>query len=184
MNFYVFFLILMLINKFIYASELQFDGDVLIKETDKNEFEKITSGQSFTIKKDSSYFILSAQNIPLLLVTKSDVNSQILLTNQDFAKIFDEKTNKIIDEKTNAILNSLRKAEALLLKKDFGQALTVLNQTKEKHNNISAVLFLSGTLNSLMNNKKMAIEDLEKGLLIDPQNLSAQNMLKKLKESR
>lgn len=177
----VFCIILIIYSHQSIAADLRFESDVSIKSIDKNQFEKIPAGQVFSAEKNNSYYIVGSKNIPILLISSQAQDSQFNITNQDFSNVFNEKTNQLLEQKTNSIVNNVRKAEALLLRKDFTQALAIVNKLKEEHKNISSILFLSGTINSLLNNKKVAIEDLEEGLKIDADDVAALSMLKKLK---
>jgi hypothetical protein len=163
------------------AAELVFEADVQIKKNDQNNFESIKAGQSLPLQAGDNVFVLSSQNLPLLVVAPSKNNSKVVVSDTNMTAALQEHLQPAVQRATVEIIDGLRKAEALIQKKDYTQASTIIVTLKSKYKDISSLLFMSGTISFLMNNKSAAVEDLQKGLILDPANEPAKRLLAQMK---
>jgi len=163
------------------AAELVFESDVQIKKNEQNSFETIKAGQSLPLQAGDNVFVMTSQNLPLLVVAPSKNNSKIVVSDTNMTAALQEHLQPIVQKATMEIVDGLRKAETLIQKKDYTQASTIILSLKSKYKDISSLLFMSGTISYLMNNKSAAMEDLQKGLIIDPANEPAKRLLAQMK---
>ncbi|MBY0316219.1 MAG: hypothetical protein K2Q26_11900 [Bdellovibrionales bacterium] len=166
------------------AAELQFESDVRVKKTDQLEFISIKAGEKLTLKRNESYIVVNSQSLPMVIFSPINDNSEVLITDKNIQQTLDEQISKTLSSRTNEIIDGLRKAESHLIKKDYPQALALATSLKDKYPQVSSVLFFRATTLSLMNNRKEALSDLEKGLTIDPQSAAALALQKRLKEAQ
>lgn len=163
------------------AGKIAFESTVQVKKADQVSFETVASGTNIDINPGDQLLVVSKQGLPLLVFAPSSKDSSIVIQDGAVNTALQEQLQPSIEKSTNEIIEGLRRAETLIQKRDFNQASVVTSSLKEKYKNISSVLFLSGTLNYLMNNKSAAVEDLQKGLALDPNNESAKKLLAQLK---
>lgn len=163
------------------AADLVFESDVQIKKNDQNAFEEIKAGQSFEITPGDNIFVMSPKKLPMLIVAPAKDKAKVVITDTNMTAALQEQLQPTLQKATSEIVDGLRKAEILIQKKDYPQASAILLALKGKYKDISSLLFMSGTLAYLMNNKSSAVDDLQKGLLLDPSNESAKKLLAQLK---
>lgn len=166
-----------------FASEIFFESAVQIKKNNQSVFMPLPAGQSLPMQAGESAFILTSQNIPVLIYAIQNKDSKITLEDSNVSAAIQEYLTPNLQKATHEIIEGLRKTEALIQKRDLSQAVTIVTALKEKYQNIPSVLFMSGTVHYLMNKKSSAIEDLQKGLMIDSNNESAKKLLAQLKGS-
>lgn len=170
-------------NLFSNASEVVFESNVQFKKNEQTNFESLKAGESLNLKSGESALIITPQNIPLLVYAIQKDGSKITVADSNVSTALAEKLQPSLQKATAEIIEGLRKAEALIQKRDFSQAASITALLKEKYQNISSVLFMSGTIFYLMNNKASAVEDLQSGLRLDPNNEPAKKLLGQLKGS-
>lgn len=165
----------------VFAQTVSFDGDVQIKKNNEKTFSDLKTGQ--TVKLNSGEYVLAQtkDNLPVLVIAAKSEKANVKITNADISKNYLKKLTDQVNAQVSEIIDAIRKSEILMGKRDYVQALALLHPTKEKYQQNSELLFLSATLNYLLNNNKMAQEDLEKGLIIDPNNSAAQKLLENIK---
>jgi hypothetical protein len=163
-----------------HAAEVTFETDVTCKKNNQ-EAVAVKAGSKIKIDRGENIFAVSPQSVPLLILSPSSDSAKITVTDSNFKSILQQLIQPQIDSEANEIIDSLRRIDALLQKRDYAQAVQIINALKEKYNQLSSVMFMSGTVHYLMNDKTTAIDDLEKGLVIDGHNESAKSLLKKLK---
>lgn len=163
------------------AAEISFESDVKIKKPGDGVFSDLKGGTSTSLPDGESLMILTPRGMPMLLHSLSSDRSKTVVTDANLEAAFAERIQPALDRSVNSIVDGVRRAEVLIQKKDYLQARTLVNDLKSRYPRISAVLFMSGTIHYLMNNKASAIEDLEKGLQIDPQNESARKLLAQMR---
>ncbi len=168
-------------NSFSSASEVIFQSNVQFKKNEQTNFESLNAGESLNLKSGESAFIITPQNIPLLVYAIQKDGSKITVADSNVSTAIAEQLQPSLQKATTEIIEGLRKAEALVQKRDFSQAASITSSLKEKYRNISSVLFMSGTVFYLMNNKTSAVEDLQNGLRLDPNNEPAKKLLGQLK---
>lgn len=164
-----------------HASELRFESDVKMKQLDQPAFSTVKAGETINLKAGDATLMVSKKGLPVLIFIPGSSDAKLLLKDSHFDDALREQLSPSLDTATNEIVTGLRKAETLIHKKEIGQALTVVNALKAKYKNVSSVLFMSGTLAYLQNDKAGALTDLEKGLEIDPQDEAAKSLLLRLK---
>lgn len=163
------------------AGEVIFESDVQVKKNAQNSFENLKAGQSLPLQAGDSFFVITPQNIPLLIFSPSKTNAKFVVADTNISTALQEQLQPVVQKATTEIIDGLRRTEALIQKKDYQQAATIVVSLKSKYPNISSLLFMSGTLNYLTNNKSAAVEDLQRGLSLDPGNEPAKKLLAQLK---
>lgn len=163
------------------ATEVVFESDVKVKRGDQNSFEDIKAGQSLPLIAGESVFALNSQNMPVLIVAPAKDKARVVVADSNMSTAIQAHLQPTLQKATSEIVDGLRKAEILIQKKDFTQASTIILSLKSKYTDISSLLFMSGTLAYLQNNKSSAIEDLSRGLQLDPNNEPAKKLLAQLK---
>lgn len=184
MNFYHFLTILFFCShQFVQASEIVFESNVQFKRNNQANFESLKAGDSLSLKSGENAFVITPQNIPVLVYSVQKEGSKITIADSNITTALLEQLQPSLQKATNEIIDGLRKAETLVQKREISQASSITSTLKEKYRNISSVLFMSGTIFYLMNNKASAIEDLQNGLRLDPNNEPAKKLLIQLKGS-
>ena len=163
------------------AADLVFESDVQIKKNDQTSFEPIKAGQSFEISPGDNIFVMTPKSLPLLIVAPAKDKAKVVITDSNMSAALQEQLQPTLQKATSEVIDGLRKAEALIQKKAYPQASAILLALKGKYKDISSLLFMSGTLAYLMNNKSSAVDDLQRGLALDPSNESAKKLLAQLK---
>lgn len=165
-----------------HAAELRFESDVSVRKLDQNNSESKKSGEALVVNPgDAAIIVHGKKNLPLLVFAPSSNDSKVTLTDAQFELLLQEQLQPTLESATREIVSELRRTESLVQRKDYAQAQTIMSGLKTKYPRVSSVLFMSGTVSFLMNNKAGAIEDLQKGLEFDPQNEPAKKLLAQLK---
>lgn len=165
------------------AQVISFESDVRYKKLEDSKYIDLKSNQNLTLKKGENALILTKTGIPVLVYTPIDTDSTLKITESNLQALMQEQMQTSLNAAANEVVDGIRKVEGLLQKREYQQALVGITQLKGKYPRIATVLFLSGTVQYLSNNKPAAIEDLTAGLIIDPQNAAAQKLLSELKGS-
>lgn len=175
------FIFSLILLQFAKAQTVYFDSDVQIKKNQEDKFTDLKSGQ--TIKLSPGDFLLAQtkDNLPVLVLAAKSDKANVKITNADISQNYLKKLNSQVNDQVSEIIDALRKSESLMQKREYMQALTILNPVREKYQQNAELLFLSGTLNYLLNNNKIAQDELEKGLEINPKNSAAQKLLENIK---
>lgn len=177
--FFAFIIIFFTIEAF--AEQIIFESATRYKKNSDAQFSDLKAGDTLELGTGDSALTISQQGLPLLIFSAQNKGNSITVKNSDFSQLVSDSAQPLLNKNIDEILSGLRKSENLIKKRDYQQALITVSPLKEKYKNISAVLFMTGTVNFLLNNKNEAIADLEKGLLIDPNDASAKGLLEKLK---
>lgn len=164
-----------------YAQTIQFEQNSRVKKENQNIFQDVKAGDKIVLKPSESLFVITEKNLPLVVLNPSSKASTLTVTESNLSSMLQEQLQPALNAATNEIVNELRKAENLIQQKNYSQALTGVNQLKTKYQGVSAIYFISGTIYYLLNNRNAAIEDLEKGLKIEPNQDAATKLLAKLK---
>lgn len=163
------------------AQKILFEQKARFKSEESSQFEDLKPGDILDLKKSKSWFVISEKGLPFVIVQPSSKNSEIKLSENHLDELMLESVSPEVNRMVSEILIGLRKAEGLMQRQNYVQALNLVTPLKEKYKRISTILFLSGSLHFLLNNKTSSIEDLEAGLKIDPSYEPAQKLLQKLK---
>jgi hypothetical protein len=163
------------------SADLVFESDVQIKKNDQNAFASLKAGEGMVLEPGDNVFVMTKKNLPLLIVAPMKDNAKIVVPDSNMSAALQDQLQPTLQKATSEIVDGLRKAETLIQKKDFSQASAILLSLKGKYKDISSLLFMSGTLAYLMNNKSSAVDDLQRGLALDPSNESAKKLLTQLK---
>lgn len=164
-----------------YAEQVSFESEAQYKKNLQDSFSNLPVGESIQLRSGESILGLTKAGIPLLIVSTSNDNSKIFISDANLNSLIQDRLQPLIESSTSEIIDVLRKAEVLIQKRDYSQALSLINPIKQKYKNISSLLFMSGTIFYLMNNKTSAIEDLQNGLKIESNNEPAKKLLAQLK---
>ncbi len=165
-----------------FATTVVFESDVRVKREGQSSFEVQKKDSPLSLKNGDSALVSTSQGLPLLIVTPKDEKSQIRVSDSDLSTVTRDQLQPALQAATSEIVDGLRKAEALIQRRDYEQALQTTSGLKAKYPRLSSILFTDATANYLSNNKAAAIESLERGLELEPSNASATKLLKKLKE--
>lgn len=177
----VYQILILLISAPCFGAEVVFDTDVKVRVGGTQSFTEQKSGTSMQVKPGSELLILSKKNMPILVLAPQSSLSRINITEGLLTELMTEYTRDSVEKATSTIVAELSKAELLLRKRELTRALDILNTLKRNYPNISSILFMRGTVLYLMNNKPSAIEDLDAGLKIEPNNEPAQKLLQRLR---
>lgn len=165
------------------AQTLSFDTDIEYKKNQDTVFTELKLGQTIKLVPGDFVFAETKDNLPILILAAKSDKTSIKVTNADIRRYFLKKLSEQVNADVSEIIEVIRKSEILMQKREYTQAINILNPAREKFPNNSEVLFLSGTLNYLLNNKNLAKDELEKGLAINPKNTAAQKLLESIKRS-
>jgi Tfp pilus assembly protein PilF len=165
------------------AEEITFETDVSIKRNNELNFTTVPAGQKLVMTRGEFVYVVTPNNPPLLMFSASNNKSQLLVKESNFTAALKEVLRPQIESVTNEILSALRRADQLLQKRDYSRAAQLVAPLKEKYPRVSSILFMDGTIHYLLNDKSLAIESLEKGLALDPNNEDAQHLLARLRGS-
>jgi hypothetical protein len=163
------------------SADLIFESDVQFKKNTQNSFENLKAGEGMSLEAGDNVFVMTKKNLPMLIMAPARDKAKIVIPDTNMSAALQEQLQPTLQKATSEIIDGLRKAESLIQKKDFSQASSILLSLKSKYKDISSLLFMSGTLAYLMNNKSSAVDDLQKGLALDPTNESAKKLLTQLK---
>jgi hypothetical protein len=163
------------------AASVSFEDEVSIKRSQQINLEKIPQGRQVKLEEGETLFILTKEGIPVILTSPLSKSSNVSIASPHLKYLMEEQIRPALESSTNEIVRELRKAENLIQKKDLHQAQTLIVALKEKYPRISSVLFMSGTIHYLLNNKTTAMEDLARGLEQDPNYEPAKKLLLQLK---
>jgi hypothetical protein len=166
------------------SEEITFDSEVHYKKEMQNAFSDLKKGEVLQLKTGETALVSTAQGMPLLVYSAQNKNSQVHVNDENLNSLLQEQLQPALEKATAEIIEGIRRTEGLLQKRDYVQALAVISPIKEKYHTISTVLFLSATAHYLSNNKGPAMEDLQKGLQLDPNNEPAKKLLEKLKGAK
>jgi Flp pilus assembly protein TadD len=166
------------------SEEITFDSEVHYKKEMQSAFSDLKKGDVLQLKTGETALVSTAQGMPLLVYSAQNKNSQVHVDDENLNSLLQEQLQPALEKATGEIISGIRRTEGLLQKRDYVQALAVISPIKEKYPAISSVLFLSATVHYLSNNKGPAMEELQKGLQLDPNNEPAKKLLDKLKDAK
>lgn len=138
--------------------------------------------QPLAIEAGESVFVSTPDGLPFVILSASHSQSKINIPSSQISLLSVEQASPHLEKMSNEVIDGLRRVDGMISKRDYSAALTKVTALKEKYKSLSSVLFLSGTVNYLSNNKSAAAKDLEKGLAINPENSSAKKLLEKIKK--
>ena len=164
-----------------FAADIVFESDVQIKRNSLGNLESIKTGDLIKLAPGENIFVSTPQGLPMLIYSVQKDSSKVTVSNIMISTAVQEQLQPALEKSTAEIIEGLRRAEVLVQKRELNQAATITNSLKEKYKYVSSIWFLSGTIAFLQNSKTTAIEDLEKGLRLDPDNDPAKKLLTKLK---
>lgn len=166
-----------------FATEVRFEGAARVKRGN-SAFEDVKEGQSIELKAGESVLALPRQGLPLMIFQPASSSSKIVVSDADLREAVRAELQPKLESATSEIVNGLRKAESFIQRKNHEQARAIVGELKQKYPGISSVLFLSGTVNYLLNDRASAIEDLQAGLALDSTNDPARRLLERLKGNK
>ena len=172
------------ITFFAAAEEISFESEVRVKRENQNGFEALKPGTALKLKAGESALVSTAQGFPMLIYAPTGPSAQVKVADVNLEIFAQDALRPQLEKSTREVVNSLRKIDSLIERREYDQALAALNPLRSKFPNISSVLFASATVNYLTNHRQTAIEDLQKGLELDPDDAAAKKLLARLKENK
>lgn len=180
MKFFAFLFSILFVYTASHAAQIRFEGAVKVKRG-AGGFDELKQGQTVELKDGESLFALPERGIPVVVYLPASSSAELTVTDGDLRTALGAELRPVLETSTSEIVNGLRKAESLMQRKSYEQALSIVGDLNKKYPRISAVLFLSGTIHYLLNDKATAIDELSSGLQLDPQNEPAKKLLERLK---
>lgn len=163
------------------TAEIIFESDIQFKRPEQNSFESLKAGQGIPLKAGDYIFAMTSHNLPLLVVAPEKERSRVVVSNVLLSSSLQLQLKPHLQKATTEIIEGLRQAETLIQKKDLSQATALITSLKNKYQDIPSLIFMSGTLAYLTNDKNTAVQELQRGLELDPGNEPARKLLKQLK---
>lgn len=163
------------------AAEIVFETDVRTQSGDTQGFSEQKSGTTLKVPAGSETLVVNPKGLPLLIVVAQSKDSVVRVSDASLQNVMREQMAPLLQSATEDVVREMKKAELLIQKRDLAKASALLTSLKQKYPGVSAVYFLSGTVNYLQNSKPSAIEDLEAGLRINADDESAKKLLARLK---
>jgi tetratricopeptide (TPR) repeat protein len=160
---------------------LQIESEVVTKvKKDTSSETTLQPGEHLELEPGETALAIPLNGIPVMILYPQSHTTKIQLSSVDF-KSYSEKTlSQMINQQSNEILTGIRKAETAISQRNYTQAASLLSPLRQKFPNISSILFISASVEFLLKNKSSAIEYLQKGLAIDPNDSAANKLLAEL----
>lgn len=177
---YLIFVILLCLDCFVGAANVQSEVDMVIKKDSSSDTVLLKAGTVLTMDRGETLYAMPNGGLPFFIMNPLSDDSKITLAAGDVQTMVQAQLSENIGKGVNEVIGALRKAETLMSKKDFTQALNVLGPIKEKHPRVAEIYFLSASLHFLTKNSSAAIEDLQKGLIISPEDPTAKKLLESI----
>lgn len=165
------------------AEKIVFETSTRYKKNEDVNFIEVKAGENIELSPGESMIAISKQGLPVVIYSSQSKDHQLTIKNSNFNQMLRDELQPLINQAVEEVISGTRKAETLVQKRDYQQALTIITALKDKYPHISTVLFMSGTIYFLLGNKTAAAEDLEKGVQLDSDNVAAKRLLEKLKGS-
>lgn len=162
------------------ATEIIFESDVQYKRNEQNSFSELKAGQGISVNAGNYLLVKNSKNLPLVVITPGKTNAKVVISDSDFSSLLNLQLQPQLQKATSEIIEGLRQAETLIQKRSLTQANSIVASLKAKYHDIPSLIFMSGTLAYLMNDKATATEELKRGLQLDPSNEPAKKLLKQI----
>lgn len=164
-----------------FGATIDFESAAQVKALDVDHFTAYGAGQKLEVKSGEGYLILTDNQLPLILFSANSPNAKLKLDSAQPNAVYQQAAQPYMDKKLNEILSEINNVQSLIQKREYNAAGAQIKILKEKYPRLATIYFLSGTIGFLSNNKTLALEDIEKGLLIDPTNEAAKRLRDKLR---
>ncbi len=178
------FFVVLLCSFMANAVEVRTEMNTNFRRSGQVQSEALPSGQSMTMVEGEQVIFSGENQLPLLVIAAGSEKSVVTIKKDTSQELVREATYKGINNAVSEIVAKLLNVEVMIKNRRFAEAKNLLQDLKEKYPQISSVHFASGTTNFLMNNRAVAIADLEKGLTIDPENSDAKKLLERIKRDK
>ncbi len=165
-----------------YSASLVFENNISYKKSTEQVFSNLEKSTAIELKSGESVFAFSDMLVPILVLSPNSQSEKININQSELNSSFLQSAQPFLESQLNEVLNQIRTCESLVNKKEYQKALDLITETKTKFPRMSAVLFLRSSINYLLNQKKEALVDLEKGLMIDKMDQQALKLLDKIKK--
>lgn len=176
---------ILLFPVFAFANlQIELSMNAKVKTAQDDKFTDKKSGDVIDLNNGDIIFVVPEKQLPMILVGANPNVKKVTINPIDVSESFSDVVNLKVQEATDNIVSEIKKIELLIKKQDISGAQGRVSSLKLQYPKISQVLFLSATISYLSNNKDQAIEELNKGLAIDPNDESAKQFLKKLEARR
>lgn len=174
----------LLIASSVHAEEITFESDVKVKREGESSFATLKTGEHLKLKTGESALVTTSQGFPMLIYSPKSSSAEIHVADVNLEVFAQDQLRPQLDKATKEIVAAIHKTDTLLQRREYDQALAAITPVRAKYPSISSVLFASGTANYLTNHKQSAIDDLQKGLELDPDDAAAKKLLQRLKEEK
>lgn len=171
----------MFVPALVFGATVDFESPAQVKTLDADHFTAYNAGQKLELKSGDGYLILTENQLPLILFSANSSDAKLKLDSAQANAVYQEAVQPYMDKKLNEILSEINNVQSLIQKRDYSSAGAQIKILKEKYPRLATVYFLSGTIGFLSNSKTQALEDIEKGLKIDPSNEAAKRLRDKLR---
>jgi hypothetical protein len=173
--------ILLFAPAWLFAATVSFESPAQVKTLDADHFTAYGAGQKLDVKSGEGYLILTDNQLPLILFSANSADAKLKLDSAQANAVYQQAVQPYMDKKLNEILSEINNVQSLIQKREYNSAGAQIKILKEKYPRLATIYFLSGTIGFLSNNKTLALEDIEKGLTIDPTNEAAKRLRDKLR---
>lgn len=175
------FVFIALFSRLSLALDIKVPANSLYKKSGEDSFATADSATTIPLPANSSILLKTPNNLPLLIYHPANDNSKVEISDGDLKQISETALEPRLNQALNELTSANLEIQKLIQRKNYSEALSQLNRLKSKYPQVALVHFLEGTLHYLQNDKTLAIQALERGLLIQPDNTEAQTLLKQLK---
>lgn len=180
MRIQLFFAILCLFSGRSNAVQLQSEIELRVKKESSVEFNLMKAGEILELQRGETVFAVPSSGLPFFIIVPSSQNAKFQLASGDVSSMAQTQVAEVVGKTVHEVIIGLRKAETFMSKREYTQGLSVLNPLKQKYPQVAEVYFLSASLNYLNKNKSAAIDDVQRGLAIVPDDENAKKLLENL----
>lgn len=162
------------------AVQLQSEIELRVKKESSAEFNLIKAGETLEIQKGETVYAVPSIGLPFFILVPSSQDAKFQLASGDVSSMAQTQVAEVVGKTVHDVITGLRKAETFMSKREYTQGLSVLAPLKQRYPQVAEIFFLSASLNYLNKNKNAALDDVQKGLAIVPEDESAKKLLTSL----
>lgn len=162
------------------AVQLQSEIELRVKKESATDFNLIKAGEILELNRGETVLAVPSTGLPFFILVPSSQNAKFQLAAGDVSSMAQNQVAEVVGKTVHEVIIGLRKAETFMSKREYTQGLSVLMPLKQKYPQVAEIFFLSASLNYLNKNKNAALDDVQKGLAIFPEDESAKKLLANL----
>ncbi len=179
------FSILFLFSAMAYSRvQVQVKDQSRIYNLQTQEEVKLVDRTFFIDDINQIYWVTSEGKVPVIILPVNDSTSRLDLNSPLIENQMMTATKNTIDLDLSKIMVEVIEIQKYLSQGRENLARTNLSRLMKERPDLEFLHFLSASVSLLSGDKKMAIEELERGLAIHPEYQDGKEMLKKLKGSK